>query len=188
MSPDKPLGDPRYADEKKRMVENLVWFNQFLRDSKELLSRMARLMRPEISGSSPYYYYPRSNSTPAIPNYFYTGMDGDGQTVHIYSILQANFLKRGLFEVEPSFAMVRIFQPGQKTQATVRGISVLSHNQGIQISQTSPHVSGQYGDGIRFQAFQVLLDPFLAIENADVDAVIRRELIERFKALPDLSA
>ncbi|MBP7963687.1 MAG: hypothetical protein KA003_17005 [Caldilineaceae bacterium] len=188
MTSEKGHEARQYADEKNRLIENMVWFNQFLRDSKELLNRMARLIKPEIGGESPFYYYPKSNFTPAIPDYFYMGMDGEGQTLHIYVVLRPGILNQKVFEQEPSFVVIRMFKSGYKGYATARGLPVISGYQSAEVFQTAPYVSGKYEDGIPFQSFQMSLDPFVDAENADVDAVIRRELIDRFKTLPDLSA
>ncbi len=155
--------------QKVLLGENRLWFNRFFQDLSGLLERMNQRVGPRVGASGQAaYYYQKSNSTPAIPDYLLMGLSGDGVTLQVYSIFDPKMLQRKYFSAEPSFVVIRLSRPGLQLHAWDFGLRVIAQDDSVTISETTPQLSGQLPNGVHFQAFQ-----------------IDRELVQRVAQLPD---
>ena len=168
--------------QKALLVENRLWFNGFFQDLSGLLERMYRQVEKKIGANWRGYYYPKSNFTPGIPDFLVMGLNCDGVTLQIYFILNPDMLRREFSKAEPSFVVIRLSQTGFALSVNDYGWRAITDDN-VTTSEETSHLSGQLPNGLHFQAFQIVLDPFIG--TVDADAVIDRELIQRVAQLPD---
>jgi hypothetical protein len=176
-----------YEQDKERLVANVNWFNQFFGDLKQLLQAIAKRLSNEFSLSSGSFYYPKSDYTPSIPSFYAIRQKGGSFAVQVYCILNPNLLEdQSAFIPEPSLVIVKHSRGDRALSLSDYGMRVI-RNDLVELTGRGKMISGTIlggeGKGTRFHAFQVPLDPFIG--NQNVDEVIRKEIIDMLRQMPD---
>lgn len=175
-----------YQEDKDRLTGNLVWFNRFFQDISSILYRMAKLLEPITQTTSARFYYPKSNFTPGIPDYWLMGITGPAQAVQVFLVLQPELLERDCFVREPSFVVLYYNRPIDSLAVSAYAQRIMALDPAIQLSAYPDHFDGTFpgtdANRLQFKGFQIKLDPF--INASDVEQVIKRELVDRLSNLP----
>jgi len=177
-----------YEAEKKRLSENILWFQKFFGDVTRLFSLIEKQLQAEFPLPKSSTYNVGSNKRVYIPSSCTLYLGGGDFAVHVHAILTEEFIKIGEpFRAEPSLAVVK-FSRGDLfahiTDTTIR----IFQNDGVSWEEKIPGVvSGVFGAGKakdgHFHAFQVSLDHF--IHNPQANNAIQTEIVDRLRALPD---
>jgi hypothetical protein len=177
-----------YDDEKKRLLENSKWYNEFFNGLHQILAKTAAALTDEYDRKRKMFYYPKFNDKPGIPAYYMLGLGGQS-SIQVYFVLDPQLLEdQSAFLAEPSLIVVKHSRGDRYGNVTDYGIRIISNN-GIEYEEfpidgktllTGEILAGE-GTGTRFHAFQVLLDPFIA--QRDLGTVIGEQIVSVLKNL-----
>lgn len=178
-----------YDDEKRRLLDNTRWYNEFFDDLHQLLAKTATMLTGEYDRSKKMFYYPKSRDKPNIPSYYMMGLGG-ASSIQLYVVLDPQSLEdQPAFLPEPSFVVIKYSRGDRYGYVDDYGKRVLSHS-GVEYATADVGgkkiLSGEFlageGKGAKFHAFQVLLDPFIA--QQDLSKVIEDEIVSVIRRLP----
>lgn len=175
-----------YEEEKRRLVDNVVWFEQFFDDLIKLLQQIARDVQHNFLLPQKKFYTPGNNVNPIMPSFYGLYMKGEIDCVQIFVILNPGLIRNTTFLSEPSIAVLK-HSRADVYQYSDELLSVLAGSQSILWdSLPAGMVGGEfldgYAKGAQFYAFQAPLDSF--INNSNPTQAIRTEIIEPLSRMP----
>ena len=166
---------------------NLVWFNRFFQDIKQLLDKIADQLSPGFSQVGTSYYYPKFNYSPSIPPYLLMALGGENTALQIYALLDIEIIgNKEYFLPEPSLVIIKHSDKDKGLYPDDYGLKVINSSMDfleIEGGAISGSIPGK--DGVSFQAFQVPLGLFTSDQRAQ--DIIQERIVNVIHRLPDLS-
>ena len=166
---------------------NLVWFNRFFQDIKQLLDKIADLLSPEFSQVGTSFYYPKFNYSPSIPPYLLMALAGKNATLQIFALLNPEIIgNMEYFLPEPSLFIIKHSDKDKGLYPDDYGLKVIHYPEvfpEIENGVIFGLVPGK--DEVHFQAFQVPLGLFTIDQKAE--DIIQKRIVNILEGLPDFS-
>jgi hypothetical protein len=180
-----------YDDEKKRLLDNSRWYNEFFDDLHQILAKTAKMLSGRYDPQKKLLYYPKPSDRPHIPGYYMLGLGG-ASSIQVYIVLDPQLMEdQPAFLAEPSLIVVKYPRGDCYCWVNDYGLRVIQNNgtsyeKSIFAGKTllTGEILAGAGKGTKFQAFQLLLDPFIA--QQDLGKLIDEQIVGALNNLPDL--
>lgn len=171
-----------------RYNANIIWFNRFFKDIKQLVDRIVDSLPLENIQPKTPFYYPKFNYVPSIPPYILTALAGSNGVIQIYAVLDPEIIgDKDYFVPEPSLIIVTHSTKDRVLYTNGYGLNVIQNKSERFAEIEDGVISGQIpgNEKVQFQAFQVLLSQFTVDRN--VDEIIQEKIVNVISRLPELS-